>query len=141
MTHHYNTEECTFRFSFYIFLESLICSWFKISIALRALSWKYFVLIETKSCGKEILRDIYEFRVYIFLLKVLLHMLVIFWKIRIDTLYEDQQEKFPPIKLPQGKLPLPGKLPTRKLSPRVFSPISLIALLHLTLCFDKFLQM
>ena len=53
-----NTEECTFHFSFYIFLGPLTCSRLKISIALRALSWKDFGLIETKSCGKEILSDI-----------------------------------------------------------------------------------
>ena len=53
-----NTEECTFRFSFYIFLGPLTCSRLKISIALRVLSWKYFALIKTQSCGKEILRDI-----------------------------------------------------------------------------------
>ena len=49
-----------------------------------------------------------------------------FWKIRIDTLYEENDsrkipteefphEKFPPIKLPPGKLP-PGKLLPRKFS-------------------------
>ena len=52
------TEECAFHFSFLIFLGPLICSRLKIYIALRALSWKYFALIEIKSRRKEILRDI-----------------------------------------------------------------------------------
>ena len=73
-----------------------------------------------------------------------------FWKIRIDTLYEENDsrkipteefphEKFPPIKLPPGKLP-PGKLLPRKFSHGILSPISLIVFLHLTLLFDKFSQ-
>ena len=38
-----------------------------------------------------------------------------------------------------AKLP-PGKLSHRKFSPGIFTHISLIAFLNLTLCFDKFSQ-
>ena len=97
--------------------------------------------------GKEFCATFYEFKVYIFLLNI---FLIIFWKIRIDTLYEANgsrkiatgefpYEKFPPIKLPPGKL-TPRKLLSRKFSPGIFSPISLIVFLHLTLLFDKFSQ-
>ena len=55
----FNTEEWTFYLSFSIFtFLPLTCSRLKTSIALHALSWKYFALIEMKSCDKEILRDI-----------------------------------------------------------------------------------
>ena len=106
-----------FHISFCIFVGPLTCSRFKISIALRALSWKYFALIETKVAGKKFCRTFYEFKVYIFLLKVLLHLLIIFWKIRIDTLYEENDsrkifptgefpsEKFPPINFPLENFP------------------------------------
>ena len=42
-------------------------------------------------------------------------------------------------KMVLGKL-LPGVLPSRKSSPRIFLPISLIVFLHLTICFDKISQ-
>ena len=106
-----NTEECTFRFSLYIFLWPLTCSRLKIFIAWHALSWKYFALIERKSCGKEILRDIlwvisFSYKVYIFLLKVLLYLLIIFWNIRIDTLYEENgSRKIPPGGISTRKIP------------------------------------
>ena len=78
--------------------------------------------------------------------------MIIFWKIRIDTLYEENGSmKIPsPGEIPTRKIPThqtpPWKTPTsRKLAPRKFSPgllppISLIAFLHLRLCLGKFSQ-
>ena len=59
-----------------------------------------------------------EFKVYIFLLKVLLYLLIIFWKIRIDTLYEEND---------YTKIPSPSGNPTRKIPT------------HQTLRFENFL--
>ena len=56
----FNTGECTFCFSLYIFLGPLTCSRLKIFIALHALSWKYFALIETKIWGKKFCATFYE---------------------------------------------------------------------------------
>ena len=103
-----NTEECTFDFSFYIFLGPLPCSRLKIFIAFCALSWKYFVLVETKSCG-----IFYEFKVYIFLLKVLLYWLIIFWKVRVHALYEE---------ICSRKILPPGETPTRKITTHQTAP-------------------
>ena len=47
---------------------------------------------------------------------------------------ENSHPSSPPWKTP------PGKFPTRKFPLRIFPPISLIALLHLTLRFDKYSQ-
>ena len=59
----------------------------------------------------------YEFEVYIFLMKVLSYLLIIFLKITIDTLYEENGSR----KIPPGKFP-----------PGIFPPISLIDFLYLT---------
>ena len=42
-----------------------------------------------------------EFKVYIFMLKVLLYLLIIFGKTRIDTLHEKNGSR----KIPLGKIP------------------------------------
>ena len=64
-------------------------------------------------------------------------------KNKIDTLYEENasrkvlKREFPPEKSEF----LPGKLPPKNFSAGIFPTISLIVfLIHLRLCFDKFLQ-
>ena len=46
-----------------------------------------------------------EFKVYFFLLKVFLYLLIIFWKIRIDKLCEENGSM---------KIPPPGDFPPKK---------------------------
>ena len=105
-----NTEECTFHFSFYIFLgpQNLGDSKFPLLYVLRV---EYISSsLKQRVAGKKFYPTFYEFKVYILSLKVLLYFLIIFWKIRIDTLYEGSMKlppgEFPPEKLPPIKLPL-----------------------------------
>ena len=140
-----NTEECTFYFSIYIFTFLPLFS--------TDSKFPLLYMLWNKMCaGKKFCATFYEFKVHIFLLKVLLYLLVIFWTVRIDTLYEENglwkslppgefpPEKFPPIKpSPLENFP-PGKLAPRKFSSGLLPFISLIAFLHLTLRFDKFSQ-
>ena len=59
-----------------------------------------------------------QYIVYIFLLKVLLYLLIIFRKIRIDTLYEENgYRKIPPGGIPAQKVPT-HQTPSWKTSPR-----------------------
>ena len=135
-----NTEECTFHFSFYIFVGPLTCSRLKIYIALRALSWKYLELIERKSAGKKFCATFYEFKVYIFFLKVLLYLLIIFWKVRIDTLYEENGcRKISPGGIPALKIYIhqtlpwktfPRKIATHKILTWNISTITLIVFIN-----------
>ena len=141
-----NTEDCTFHLSFYIFLGPLTCSRLKISTALP-LSWNDFGLLKQKVAGKKFWATFYFylFWVHILLLKVLLYLSIIFWKIRIDILYEENgSRKIRPEGIPIRKIPIhqsppwkpsPIKLLPRKFSPGIFPPISLF---HLTLRLDKF---
>ena len=133
---HASHLKCTFHFSFCIFLGTLICSQLKISIALLALSWKCSRSLEQKFAGKKFCATFYEFRVYIFLLKVLLYLLIIFWKIPIDTLYEENGPRnIPPVGIsirkitthqaPSLKIPPSWNFQSRKFSPGIFPPISL----------------
>ena len=79
--------------------------------------------------SRKLYKTLGEFKAYIFMLKILLYLLIIFGKIRIDTLHEEKgspQENTPRILSP------------RKLPPGIFPPISLIAFLQLTVRLDKF---
>ena len=85
------------------------------------------------------------------MLKVLLYLLIIFWKIRIDTLHEGNcSTKIPHGRIPTRKIPthqpLPLlKIPTRKIATQKILtwniPTSFIVFLHLTFGFDKFKNM
>ena len=58
-------------------------------------------LLKQKVAGKEFCAIFYELKVYIFLLKVLLYLLIFFLKIRIDKLYEENGYR----KIPPGEIP------------------------------------
>ena len=145
-----NTEECTFHLSFYIFLGPLTCSRLKISIALRAWVEKISGLLKQKVAGKKYWATFYFylFWVHVLLLKVLLYLSIIFWKIRTDILYEENgPRKIRPEGIPIRKIPIhqsppwkpsPIKLLPRKFSPGIFPSISSFVFLHLTLRLDNF---
>ena len=94
-------------------------------------------LLKQKVAGMKFCATFYEFKVYIFFQKVLLYLLMIFCKIRIDTLYEENvyrkistsgeftPEKFWPIKHP------PRKIASQKIFTWNIPTISLIvSLIH-----------
>ena len=122
--------------------------------SLKNLLWveKISGLLKQKVAGKKFWATFYFylFWVRILLLKVLLYLSIIFWKIRIDTLYEENgSRKIPPEGIPIRKTPIhqsppwkpsPIKLLPRKFLPGIFPLISLFVFLHLTLRFDKFSQ-
>ena len=58
-------------------------------------------------------------------------------KFPLENSDQKKSHRSPP---PLENSPIPGNLPPRKFSLRIFPPISLTAFLHLTLCFDKFSQ-
>ena len=79
--------------------------------------------------SRKLYKTLGEFKAYIFMLKILLYLLIIFGNIRIDTLHEENGS-------PQENTP--RKLSPRKFPPGIFPPISLIAFLQLTVRLDKF---
>ena len=126
---HYNQIQKSARFTlaFAFFLELSLVHDSKFPLLYMLWVENISRLFKQKVEEKKIWATFYEFKVFIFLLKVLLYLLIIFWKIRIDTLYEEMvlgktftPEKFPPTKLPTGKLPRPLKLQPTTFSPGMF---------------------
>ena len=141
-----NTEECTFHFSFYIFLgpQNFGDSKFPLLYVLRV---EYISCsLKQRVAGKKFYPTFYEFKVYILSLKVLLYFLIIFWKIRIDTLYEGSMKLPPGNPNPKNSHPsnspwniTPQKIATQNILTWNI-PTHFIVFLHLTLRFDKFSQ-